>query len=89
MQFRTNDVIGIFVFDFSDTTGWSEKVKDYYNKGDIIDVDFDVVIETHFTVDFLNNKFVAVDQEAQDWAKSLVEFMQPKEEVEKQELAFA
>lgn len=89
MQFRTNDVIGIFVFDYSDKNGWSEKVKDYYNKGDIIDVDFDVVIETHFTVDFLNGKFVAVDTEAQDWAKTLVEFMRPKEEVEQQEAVLA
>lgn len=89
MQFRSNDVQGVFVYDFSDNLGWSEKVREYYNKGDVIDVDFDVVIETHFTVDFLNNKFTAIDAEAQDWAKTLVEFMQPVDEVEVQELEVA
>lgn len=85
MQFRSNDVQGVFVYDFSDNLGWSEKVREYYNKGDVIDVDFDVVIETHFMVDFLNNKFVAIDAEAQEWAKTLVEFMKPVDEVEVQE----
>jgi len=76
MQFQCNDVHGVFEYDFSDMSGWSMKVKNYHNKGDIIDVDFDVVVESHFEADFLNGKFTAVDEQAQAWAKSLQEFMQ-------------
>lgn len=79
MLFRCNDVHGVFEYDQSDTTGWSVKVKNYYNKGDVIDVDFDVVVESHFEADFLGGKFVAVDAEAQQWAMTLQEFMQPVE----------
>jgi hypothetical protein len=82
MQFRTTDIHGVFVYEMSDTFGWSEKVKDYYNKGDIIDVDFDVVIETHFTSDFLNGKLIAVDEEAKAWAAPLLEMMKSSKEVE-------
>lgn len=88
MQFRSNDVQGIFVYDFTDTTGWSEKVKEYYNNGDIIDVDFDVVIETHFTSDFLNGKFTAIDTEAQGWAEPFLAMMRPQVEAV-EELAVA
>jgi hypothetical protein len=82
MQFRTTDVHGIFVYDMSDSVCWSEKVTDYYNKGDVIDVDFEVVIETHFTADFLGGKLVAVDEEAKAWAAPLLEMMKSPEEVE-------
>jgi hypothetical protein len=81
MQFRCNDVQGVIEYDYSYGAGWSEKVKNYYNKDEIIDVDFDVVIESYFTVDFLNGKFIPVDQEAQDWAKTLQEFMQTEEAI--------
>lgn len=73
MQFRTTEVHGIFVYDMSEGFVWSEKVKDYYNKGDVIDVDFDVVIETHFTSDYLNGKLVPVDDEAKAWTLPLLE----------------
>jgi hypothetical protein len=82
MQFRTTDVHGLFVYDLSDSFSWSEKVKDYYNEGDVIDVDFDVVIETHFTADFLNGKLVAVDEEAKTWAAPLLQMMKSPKEVE-------
>jgi hypothetical protein len=85
MQFLSNDVQGIFVYDYTEPLGWSEKVKEYYNKGDIVDVDFDVVIETHFTADFLNGKFTAIDAEAQDWAEPFLALMRPQEEVEQEE----
>lgn len=80
MQFRCNEVHGVFEYDQCDTTGWSVKVKNYYNEGEVIDVDFDVVVESHFEADFLNGKFVAIDAEAQQWAKTLQEFMQPTEQ---------
>lgn len=73
MQFRTTEVHGIFVYEMTDCFAWSEKVKDYYNEGDLIDVDFDVVIETHFMSDYLNGKLVAVDEEAKAWAHPLLE----------------
>ena len=76
MQFQCKEVHGVFEYDYTDLSGWSMKVKNYHNKGDIIDVDFDKVVESHFEADFLNDKFMAVDQEAQVWAKTLQEFMQ-------------
>ena len=83
MKFRSNEVQGVLVYDYSYVGGtsyqWSEAVTEYHNEGDIIDVDFDVVIETHFTIDFLNGKFTAVDEEAQAWAKPLLELV--KQEV--------
>lgn len=84
MKFRSNDVQGIFVYDLSADDGsyrWSEVVKDYYNKGDIVDVDFDVVIETHFTIDFLNGMFTPMDDEAREWAAPLLELTQTPEVV--------
>lgn len=82
MQFRTTEVHGVFVYELSDTFAWSEKVQDYYNEGDVLDVDFDVVIETHFTADFLAGKVVAVDEEAKAWAAPLLELMHKPEAVE-------
>lgn len=80
MRFSCNDVIGLFVYDYSDTTGWSEKVKEYHDKGEVIDVDFDVVVETYFEADFLNKKFVPVDDEAKKWAKTLMDYVFPTQE---------
>jgi hypothetical protein len=85
MQFRTTEVHGIFVYEVSDNFAWSEKVVDYYNEGDVIDVDFDSVIETHFTADFLNGKLVAVDEEAKAWAAPLIEMMASPKAVEEVE----
>lgn len=81
MKFISNDVHGVFEYDFSDNVGWSEKVKNYYNKGDVIDVNFDVVIETHFTADFLNGKFVPLDAEAKEWAVPLMALNKYSEDV--------
>jgi hypothetical protein len=83
MLFRANEVHGVFVYDLTAVGNhcqWSEKVRDYYNKGDEIVVDFDVVIETHFTADFLRGQVSPVDQEAQDWAAPLLEMMKVEQE---------
>lgn len=90
MLFRSNEVHGVFVYDLTAVGNhcqWSEKVRSYYNKGDEIDVDFDVVIETHFTADFLRGKVEPIDQEARDWAAPLLEMMKHPEDEREEMLA--
>jgi hypothetical protein len=78
MKFRSNAVQGITVYDLVDIGNnkfrWTELTNEYVNAGDIIDVNFDVVIESYFTVDVLNGMFTAVDEEAQAWIAPLKEF---------------
>lgn len=78
MQFKSLAAQAMTVYDLANIDGkyvWTESRNEYVNAGEIITVDFDHVIESYFTRDYLAGAFVAVDAEAQAWAKPLAELV--------------
>ena len=76
MIFESNEAQAVFVyFPFDVPNQWDCHQKEYYDEGDLIRINFDFVVESYFTRDFLDGKFTAFDQAAKDWALPLVELI--------------
>lgn len=68
MKFKTLDVIAIAQY-APVPSNFHAVEHVWYNINDIIDVDFDIVVESLFIKDYSKNKFTPVDLAAQNWVE--------------------